>query len=270
MTALLQLIVPLAAVLRPTQLIPRAQSAIKHHGQRVAPTMVAADVESSGARPHAFIGSTFGSNSAMLYRQGTLILEDGTRLRGVSFGYEESVAGELVFTTGMVGYPESLTDPSYKGQMLVMTYPIVGNYGVPDDTLDKYGLPEFFECAQPISPSLSQRMLRFFSPPHLPLEAPRSAVPQRSLSQWLTQQKVPALYGVDTRLLTKKIREKGSLKARIEFEPSVSSLEVESQDFVDPNKLNLVAEVSIKEPIVYGKGNKYKARTALPLKAGRP
>ena len=69
------------------------------------------------ARPEAFIGSTFGSNSAMFYRQGTLVLEDGFRLRGVSFGYEADVSGELVFNTGMVGYPESLTDPSYKGQV---------------------------------------------------------------------------------------------------------------------------------------------------------
>lgn len=68
-------------------------------------------------RPEAFIGSTFGSNSAMFYRQGTLVLEDGSRLRGVSFGYEADVSGELVFNTGMVGYPESLTDPSYKGQV---------------------------------------------------------------------------------------------------------------------------------------------------------
>merc|ERR1719498_1553524 len=97
------------------------------------------------ARPMAFVGSTFGSTSAVFYRQGTLVLEDGTRLRGCSFGYEESVSGELVFTTGMVGYPESLTDPSYKGQLLVMTYPIVGNYGVPEDGLDELGLPKFFE-----------------------------------------------------------------------------------------------------------------------------
>ena len=68
-------------------------------------------------RPQAFVGSTFGSTSAVFYRQGTLVLEDGTRLRGVSFGYEDSVAGEIVFTTGMVGYPEALTDPSYRGQV---------------------------------------------------------------------------------------------------------------------------------------------------------
>ncbi|KAL1524322.1 hypothetical protein AB1Y20_019222 [Prymnesium parvum] len=118
----------------------------KVHKDIHALSMIASDRESS-ERPQAFLGSTFGSNSAMFYRQGTLVLEDGTRLRGVSFGYEESVAGEIVFTTGMVGYPESLTDPSYRGQILVMTYPIVGNYGVPDDTYDEYGLPQYFECS---------------------------------------------------------------------------------------------------------------------------
>ena len=102
-----------------------------------------------GERPQAFLGSTFGSNSAMFYRQGTLVLEDGTRLRGVSFGYEGDVAGELVFTTGMVGYPESLTDPSYEGQFLVSTFPLVGNYGVPDpNRLDDHGLARGFESNQ--------------------------------------------------------------------------------------------------------------------------
>lgn len=113
------------------------------------PRTAALQLNEATERPQAFIGSSFGSNSAMFYRQGTLVLEDGTRLRGVSFGYEETITGELVFTTGMVGYPESLTDPSYKGQILVMTYPIVGNYGVPDDSTDEYGLSEFFECAPP-------------------------------------------------------------------------------------------------------------------------
>ena len=150
-------------------------------------------------RPEAFLGSTFGSNSAMFYRQGTLVLEDGTRLRGVSFGYEESVTGELVFTTGMVGYPESLTDPSYKGQLLVMTYPIVGNYGVPDDGEDEFGLPRFFESDRV---QVAALIVADYSHHHSHWNS------QRSLSQWLTQQRVPALYGLDTRLLTKKIREK--------------------------------------------------------------
>ena len=165
------------------------------------------------ARPEAFVGSTFGSTSALFYRQGTLVLEDGTRLRGVSFGYDQDIKGELVFTTGMVGYPESLTDPSYRGQMLVMTYPIVGNYGVPEDGLDELGLPKFFESDRV---HIAALIVADYSHHHSHWNS------QRSLSQWLTQQKVPALYGLDTRLLTKKIRENGALRARIEFEEAVS------------------------------------------------
>merc|ERR1719498_1163574 len=151
------------------------------------------------ARPEAFLGSTFGSNSAMFYRQGTLVLEDGTRLRGVSFGYEGDVTGELVFTTGMVGYPESLTDPSYKGQMLVMTYPIIGNYGVPNEEIDEYGLPKYFESSKV---QVAALIVSDYSHHHSHWTS------RRSLSQWLTEERVPALYGIDTRLLTKKIREK--------------------------------------------------------------
>ena len=200
-------------------------------------------------RPEAFVGSTFGSTSALFYRQGTLVLEDGTRLRGVSFGYEESVSGELVFTTGMVGYPESLTDPSYRGQLLVMTYPIVGNYGVPIDAEDEFGLPMFFESPKV---QVAALIVADYSHHHSHWNS------QRSLSQWLTQQRVPALYGIDTRLLTKKIREKGALKAYIEFEDAVSLPKPLSELFVDVNERNLVAEVSITEPKVYGEGNKYK------------
>ena len=205
--------------------------------------------EQPNERPEAFLGSTFGSNSAMFYRQGTLVLEDGTRLRGVSFGYEADVSGELVFTTGMVGYPESLTDPSYKGQLLVMTYPIVGNYGVPNEGLDQYGLPEFFESEKV---QVSALIVADYSHHHSHWNS------QRSLSQWLTQQRVPALYGLDTRLLTKKIREKGALRARIEFEASVVLGGAADEQFVDVNARNLVAEVSITEPVVYGQGNKHK------------
>ena len=200
-------------------------------------------------RPQAFVGSTFGSTSAVFYRQGTLVLEDGTRLRGVSFGYEDSVAGEIVFTTGMVGYPESLTDPSYRGQMLVMTYPIVGNYGVPDEGVDELGLPKFFESDKV---QVAALLVSDYSHHHSHWNS------QRSLSQWLTQQKVPALYGLDTRLLTKKIREQGALRARIEFDAAVSLPRPETELFVDVNKRNLVAEVSVTEQKIYGKGNRWK------------
>jgi carbamoyl-phosphate synthase small subunit len=243
-------------------------------------------------RPTAFLGSTFGSNSAMFYRQGTLVLEDGTRLRGVSFGCEKPIAGELVFTTGMVGYPETLTDPSYKGQILVMTYPIVGNYGVPNDEIDQWGLPKFFEServqARHLSPAASwsarsssrathAAAKAFPRCPSLTDSAPPSSLQvsgliisdyshhhshwnsKRSLSQWLIEQGVPALYGIDTRLLTKKIRSKGALRATIEFDPAVALGGAKAPtSFIDVNKINLVAEVSIKEPRVFNKGGKYK------------
>jgi len=201
------------------------------------------------ARPEAFVGSSFGS-SAMGFRQGTLVLEDGTRLRGVSFGFEESIAGELVFTTGMVGYPETLTDPSYRGQILTLTSPIIGNYGVPSDEVDDIGLPTFFESDRV---QVAGLIVNDYSHHNSHWNS------ARSLSQWLTQNKVPALYGIDTRLLTKKIREKGSLRARIEFEPAFTlGGAVEPPAFVDPNERNLAAEVSVKEPRVYGEGNKFK------------
>ena len=111
----------------------------------------------------------------------------------------------------MVGYPESLTDPSYRGQLLVLTYPIVGNYGVPEDGDDEYGLPKYFESDRV---QVSALIVADYSHHHSHWSS------RRSLSQWLTQQRVPALYGIDTRLLTKKIREKGALRAKIEFDES--------------------------------------------------
>jgi carbamoyl-phosphate synthase (ammonia) len=225
----------------PPQLLPRAKSP-RQQVRAAAPRM-------DGEQPEAFVGSTFGSTSAMFYRQGTLVLEDGTRLRGVSFGYEAEIKGELVFTTGMVGYPESLTDPSYRGQMLVMTYPIVGNYGVPNDEIDEHGLSKFFESDKV---QVAALIVSDYSHHHSHWNS------QRSLSQWLTQQKVPALYGLDTRLLTKKIREKGALRARIEFDDAVSFARPDAEGFEDVNTRNLVAEVSLTEPRIYGAGNTYK------------
>jgi len=227
----------------------RSAPRIYAHSQRhVIPKVMEQD-DDGPQRPQAFIGSTFGSNSAMFYRQGTLVLEDGSRLRGVSFGYEGSVAGELVFTTGMVGYPESLTDPSYRGQLLVMTYPIIGNYGVPDDVHDEFGLPQFFESERV---QVAAVIISDYSHHHSHWSS------RRSLSEWLHSQRVPALYGIDTRLLTKKIRAKGALKAYIEFEPTVVLGDTPRMSFVDPNERNLVAEVSTTETKVYGAGNQWK------------
>ena len=182
-------------------------------------------------------------------RRATLVLEDGTRLTGTSFGYEKDVKGELVFQTGMTGYPETLTDPSYRGQMLVSTFPLVGNYGVPcTKALDEYGLPMHFESD---SIHVAAYIVSDYSHYHSHWEA------AMSLGEWLTKEKVPGIYGLDTRLLTKKIRDSGALKARIEFEQDIvlPAAQLGPETFEDPNERHLVAEVSTKAPVLYGEGN---------------
>ena len=124
-------------------------------------------------------------------------------LFGYSFGAQADVDGEVVFNTGMVGYPEALTDPSYRGQILVLTFPLIGNYGVPDESIkDSLGLPKYFESAQI---HIAGLIVSSYSWEHSHWTA------QKSLSEWLEENHVPAIYGIDTRELTKKLREHGSL-----------------------------------------------------------
>jgi carbamoyl-phosphate synthase / aspartate carbamoyltransferase len=188
-----------------------------------------------------------------------LELKDGTVYEGFSFGAERSAAGELVFQTGMVGYPESITDPSYRGQLLVMTFPLVGNYGVPSrSVMDEVlkGLPKYFEsneihiaglivasyCGEDFSHHLAES----------------------SLGKWLKENNVPAMHGVDTRALTSHIRELGSMLGRMlhqkhgmtnglsngghspttpeGLEESAWSSETEAIDWIDPNIKNLVQD----------------------------
>ena len=170
-------------------------------------------------------------------KKAILELEDGSRYEGRSFGHEQSVSGELVFYTAMTGYPESLTDPSYKGQILSPTYPMIGNYGVPDDEQCD-GISRFFEsdhiqCTALVISDYSDRYSHWDS--------------RRSLGTWLKQEGVPGLCGIDTRELTKKLREKGAMLGKILFEG-------EDVPFYDPNKDNLVAQVSTKEVHTYGNG----------------
>nr|AAD43968.1 carbamoyl-phosphate synthetase III [Oreochromis grahami] len=172
-----------------------------------------------------------------------LVLEDGTRMKGISFGHDVSVAGELVFNTGLVGYPEGLTDPSYRGQILTLTCPIVGNYGVPNTgELDELGLRKHVESERiQVSGLLVQDYSHEYS--HW------NSV--KSLGHWLQEEKVPALFGIDTRMLTKVIRDKGTVLGKIEFDG-------QPVDITDPNQRNLIAEVSTKEIRVFGKGNPIK------------
>ena len=176
----------------------------------------------------------------MEFKAIKLILEDGSTFHGKSFGYEDSIAGEVVFNTAMTGYPESLTDPSYKGQILVLTYPIVGNYGVPrEDTENE--LYKFFESDQL---HISALVISDYSAEYSHWNA------ERSLGDWLKENKIPGIFDVDTRLITKLLREKGSMLGKVVFDDN----EPESYD---PNQDNLVAMVSVDEKRIYGNG-KYR------------
>lgn len=172
-------------------------------------------------------------------RIAKLILEDGSTFQGYSFGAKRVVTGEVVFNTGMVGYPESLTDPSYRGQILVLTYPLIGNYGVPGDEKED-DISKHFESDKIQVQGL---IVADYSETHSHWNA------KKSLSEWLSEHNVPGIYGIDTRELTKKLRERGTMLGKIVYDN-------EDIEFEDPNKRNLVAEVSIKEPIVYKKGRK--------------
>ena len=169
-----------------------------------------------------------------------LILEDGTVLQGKSFGSETSIAGEVVFNTAMTGYPESLTDPSYKGEILVLTYPLVGNYGVPGGE-ESDGMPKFYESDKI---HISGLIISDYSFEHSHWNA------QMSLGDWLKKHNIPGIFGIDTRALTKILREKGTMLGKIVFDD-------QDVPFYNPDKENLVDQVSIKEPKVYGNG-KYK------------
>jgi carbamoyl-phosphate synthase small subunit len=170
-------------------------------------------------------------------KQAKLTLEDGTVFTGKSFGSEKSVAGEVVFYTGMTGYPESLTDPSYTGQILVSTYPMIGNYGVPVNRMEN-GVHAHYESNKLHITALIISDYSFeFS--HWNAE--------KSLADWLQEWDVPGIFGIDTRALTKILREKGSMLGKIEFDD-------QPIDFYDPNKENLVAVASCKEKEVYGNG----------------
>ncbi len=173
------------------------------------------------------------------YRKAKLILEDGELYTGYSFGYEGSVAGEIVFNTAMTGYPESLTDPSYRGQILVLTYPSIGNYGVPGKMLEN-GMLQNFESE---NIHISALIISDYSEKFNHWNA------SISLGNWLKQENIPGLFGIDTKKLTKHIREKGAMLAKIVFDDDI--------EFIDPNKENVVDQVCIKQRTVYGTG-KYK------------
>lgn len=171
-------------------------------------------------------------------RIATLILDDGTTFRGYSFGYEKPVAGEVVFNTAMTGYPESLTDPSYAGQLMVLTYPLIGNYGVPPRTFQPNGLSTFMESEKIHAEAI---IISDYSREYSHWNA------QCSLGDWLKEEHIPGIYGIDTRALTKKLREHGVMMGRIEIE-GMDNGELTMENY---GEVNYVDKVSCKDILVY-------------------
>ena len=174
------------------------------------------------------------------YVKAELVLHGGERFEGYSFGYEDSVAGEVVFATGMVGYPESLTDPSYQGQILVLTSPMVGNYGVPAIEEDCFGVTKYFESTNGkihVSAVVVQEYCD--QPDHWEM--------YETLGQWLRENKIPGMMMVDTRSIVLKLRDMGTALGKV----LIGDNDV---PFADPNTRNLVAEVSTKTRVTYGHG----------------
>ncbi len=175
------------------------------------------------------------------FKNAKLILENGDEFKGFSFGAEHSSSGEVVFNTGMVGYPESLTDPSYKGQILALTYPLIGNYGVPGKEVENNLLRNF----ESDRIQVQALVISDYSFEYSHWNA------RKSLAEWLIEEDIPAIYGIDTRKLTKTLREKGAMLGKI----IVNDNDV---PFYDPNTTDIVKEVSINEPIIYNENKSNK------------
>lgn len=185
-------------------------------------------------------------------RNVTLILDDGSRFSGKSFGYEKPVAGEVVFNTAMTGYPESLTDPSYAGQLMTLTYPLAGNYGVPPFTMEPNGLPAFMESERIHAEAI---IVSDYSEEYSHWNA------TESLAEWLKREQVPGITGIDTRELTKVLREHGVMMGRIIFDDAIDN----GQGTMDSYEaVNYVDKVSCKEIIVYSDTESRSFSASLP------
>ncbi|MBI2595757.1 glutamine-hydrolyzing carbamoyl-phosphate synthase small subunit [Candidatus Daviesbacteria bacterium] len=192
--------------------------------------------------------------------QGKLILSDGATFIGESFGADVSSSGEVVFNTGMVGYPESLTDPSYFGQILVLTYPIIGSYGVPN--------PKYFESRKIWVRGLIVQNY---------IDSPSHFASIMSLGEWLKKEGIPALQGIDTRALTTKLRSQGAMLGRLTVIPArfaeasarrakagihsnagkiLNQVQNDKNEIYNPNLENVLQFVSIEKPQTYGTGKK--------------
>ena len=181
--------------------------------------------------------------------QARLILDDGTVFSGWAFGAAKNAVGEVVFNTAMTGYPESLTDPSYAGQMLTMTYPLVGNYGVPSTGIAENGLPELMESERIHATAL---IVADYSETYSHWNA------KESLDAWLKHEGVPAITGIDTRRLTMLLREHGVMMGRIVLEGTEDT--TVSEDY---GSVNWVEKVSCKEVVTYQSIGEKKHRVVL-------
>ncbi len=178
---------------------------------------------------------------------GKLIFDDGSVLDGMGFGYSTTTVGEIVFNTGMVGYTETLTDPSYCGQILTLTHPLVGNYGVPNpDTKDKDGIPKYFE-----SEKIQVRGLVIHE---LSLVASHWNM-SMTLDEWLYNEKIPGISGIDTRALTKKLRDDGVMMAALvvsDEEINVEEIKQNLSSSTNYNSEEFMEEVSTKSDQIIG------------------
>ena len=172
-------------------------------------------------------------------KKATLILSDGTEFHGYAFGAERPVAGEVVFNTAMTGYPESLTDPSYAGQLMVLTYPLVGNYGVPPFSFEKDGLPTYMESTKIHAEAI---IVSDYSEEYSHWNA------VESLGDWLKREGVPGITGIDTRALTKKIREHGVMMGKLTIDGAMDNEQLTIDNY---GEVNYVDRVSCKEIIIY-------------------
>jgi carbamoyl-phosphate synthase small subunit len=173
-------------------------------------------------------------------KNARLILQDGTEFHGKSFANDGSANGEVVFNTGMVGYPETMTDPSYRGQILVCTFPLIGNYGVPDNVSEN-GMYKHFESDRIHVRGL---VVSDYSENYSHWDA------SRSLAEWMIENKIPGITGIDTRMLTRKLRETGTMPGKIIIDGHTDL------PFEDPNTRDLVKEVTVKEPIEYARNGR--------------
>lgn len=175
----------------------------------------------------------------------TLVLEDGSVFVGSPFGSEKTVSGEVVFNTGMVGYTEAVTDPSYKGQILCQTYPLIGNYGINEDDFESD------------SPKIEGYIVNEIC------KKPNHRSSQKSLDNFLTEHGVPGIAGIDTRALTKKLRMKGVMLGILSTE-NIDATTMQQTKIPDPNETDLVEKVTVTKQIFY----ENKGKTVVVMDCG--